>query len=330
MELLIFAAILIVFVAFILIQGILIVRQSETMVIERWGRYHRTLSPGINLIIPFMDQARPIMMLSYRGSQPFISNEKRIDLREAVLDFPQQPVVTADNVSIGVNGVLYFQIIDPKRAVYETENLVLSVQTLAQTTLRSVLGKMELDEMLSNREKINAELQGIMDEAGDKWGVKVNRVEVKDIDIPSEIQSSMNQQMSAERDRRAAIARAEGEKRSEILKAEGDRDAAIARAQGEQQAAILAAEGQKQAAILHAEGEARAIENITSSLGANAKPQDAVRFLISMNYIETLPNIAKNGERVFLPIESAALVGSVGGIKELLNPSVVAAGTQQN
>lgn len=329
MELLIVAGVLALVVIYFVMQGVLIVRQSETMLIERWGRFNRILAPGINLIIPFMDQPRAITMLGYRGDQAYISTEKKIDLREAVLDFPQQPVVTSDNVSVGVNGVLYFQITDPKKAVYQTENLVLSVQTLAQTTLRSVLGKMELDEMLSNREKINGELQVIMDEAGDKWGVKVNRVEVKDIDIPAEVQRSMNQQMSAERDRRAAIARAEGEKRSEILKAEGDRDAAIARAEGEQRAAVLTAEGDKQAAILRAEGEAEAIQNIVGSLGAQAKPEDAVRFLIAMSYMQTLPNIAKDGERVFLPVESSALVGSLGGIRELLTPGAVSAATQQ-
>ncbi len=298
--------------------GLVLVPQKRTMVIERLGRYHRTLEPGLNLIIPFVDSARAINILRFVHGEPIISSELKIDLREIVLDFPRQSVITKDNVGVAIDGVLYYQIMDGQAAVYGTENLVLAIQTLAQTTLRSEIGKMELDAIFESREEINNSLQITMDEAGNKWGVKVNRVEIRDIDIPTEIREAMNKQMVAERSRRAMVREAEGYKEAEIQRAEGDKQAAILNAQGHRDAEIARAEGERQAAILTAEGEARAIEIVMHSISENAEPQQAINYLIAQRYISMLPDLAKQGDRIFVPMEGSALLSSVGGIRELL------------
>ena len=289
----------------ILVKGLVIVPQRHAMVIERLGRYHRTLEAGLNLIIPILDQPRPITIVRYRDDQKSIDSEKRIDLREVVLDFPKQEVITRDNVGVRIDGVLYYQIMDAQAAIYGAENLVLAVQTLAQTSLRSEIGRMELDQIFESRQEINSRLQSTMDEAGNKWGVKVNRVEIRDIDVPEDIREAMNKQMAAERARRAEVREAEGYKQAEILKAEGDKEAAVQRAEGEKRAI-------KQ--ILEAAGEAEGLES-----------RDAMRYLIAQGYIEMLPKVAQDGERVFIPLEVTSLMGSVGGIRELLGPASGAA-----
>ncbi|MGO3228866.1 MAG: SPFH domain-containing protein, partial [Oceanisphaera sp.] len=248
----IIAVILTVVVVVFVAKGLMIVQQSEAVVIERLGSYNKTLSPGVNWIIPIIDKPRSIKVRRYRAIRgenvAIVQEETRIDRRETVLDFPGQSVVTADNVSVNVNGALYFQVIDPERAVYQTENLIQAIEILAKTSLRSEMGKMELDKLFESRQEINDKLQVVMDEAGNKWGVKVTRVEIQDIIIPAEVEDAMRKQMAAERERRALV-----------LRASGEREAAIAKAEGEKRSSILVAEGSKEAAILMAEGQRKAI-----------------------------------------------------------------------
>lgn len=294
------------------IKGLMIVQQSEAVVIERLGSYHKTLQPGINWIIPFVDLPRSIKMRRYQVIKneqvAVVVEETRIDRRETVLDFPSQSVITGDNVSVTVNGALYFQVIDPERAVYQAENLVQAIEILAKTSLRSEVGKMELDKLFESRQEINDKLQIVMDEAGNKWGVKVTRVEIQDIDIPKDVEDAMRKQMTAERERRAMV-----------LQASGEREAAIARAQGEKESAILVAEGDKTASILRAEGEREAINQIMLAAEGKIDPQLVVGYLMGLEYLNTLPNIAKEGDRVFLPYESSNVLGAVGTLQQLLS-----------
>ncbi|QEW07349.1 SPFH domain-containing protein [Nitrincola iocasae] len=296
----------------LIIKGLKIVQQSEAVVIERLGSYHKTLSPGINWIIPFVDLPRSIKMRRYQliNNQQVaaIVEETRIDRRETVLDFPSQSVITGDNVSVTINGALYFQVIDPERAVYQAENLVQAIEILAKTSLRSEVGRMELDKLFESRQEINDRLQIVMDEAGNKWGVKVTRVEIQDIDIPRDVEDAMRKQMTAERERRALV-----------LQASGEREAAIARAQGEKESAVLVAEGDKTASILRAEGEREAINQIVAAGDGQIDHQLVIGYLLGLEYLNTLPNIAKNGDRVFLPFESSSVLGAVGSLQQLLN-----------
>lgn len=325
MEDLIVLLVALVLIGVVISKGVQVVAQRRTMVIERLGRYHRILEPGLNFTIPFIDQPRPINILRFRDTEPFITSEVKIDMREIVLDFPRQAVITKDNVGVAIDGVLYYQIMDAQAAVYGTENLVLAIQTLAQTTLRSEIGKMELDAIFESREQINDSLQLTMDEAGNKWGVKVNRVEIRDIDIPNEIREAMNKQMTAERSRRALVREAEGYREAEIQRAEGDKQSAILNAQGDRDAEVARAEGEREAAILVAEGEARAIGTIMEAIQDRVPAEHAIQYLIAQRYIEMLPTLAKDGDRVFVPMEGSALLSSVGGIRELLGPGVASA-----
>ncbi len=328
METLIVAAVVLVLILAIAAKGIRMVPNRRTMVIERLGKYHRTLNPGLSLLIPIIDQPRAINILRYVDGEPRMITEIRIDLREIVLDFPAQAVITKDNVGVEIDGVMYYQIMDAQSAVYGTENLVLAIQTLAQTTLRSEIGKMELDAIFESREEINARLGAIMDEAGNKWGVKVNRVEIRDIRVPQEIRDAMNKQMVAERSRRAMVREAEGYREAEIARAEGDKQSAILNAQGQRDAEIAKAEGDREAAILRAAGEAKAIHSIVEAIG-QGREKESVQYLIARNYIDMLPDLAKNGDRVFVPVEGTALLGSVGGIRELLGPGAMSAVDQR-
>jgi len=301
-----------VMVVIFVIKGLMIVQQSEAVVIERLGSYHKTLAPGINWIIPFVDLPRSIKMRRYQVIKneqvPVVVEETRIDRRETVLDFPSQSVITGDNVSITINGALYFQVIDPERAVYQAENLVQAIEILAKTSLRSEVGKMELDKLFESRQEINDKLQIVMDEAGNKWGVKVTRVEIQDIDIPKDVEDAMRKQMTAERERRALV-----------LQASGEREAAIARAQGEKESAVLVAEGDKTASILRAEGEREAIDQIMAAAEGRIDPELVIGYLMGLEYLNTLPNIAKEGDRVFLPFESSSVLGAVGSLQQLLS-----------
>lgn len=303
--------------------GLKIVQQSEVMIIERLGKYSRTLNSGINIIWPIIDRPRSIM---WRYVKEGIDGRKlvhfkelnRIDLRETVYDFPKQNVITKDNVVVQINAVLYFQIMDSVKAVYEISNLPDAIEKLTQTTLRNVIGELELDESLSSRDTINTKLRSILDEATNKWGVKVNRVELQDINPPADIQAAMEKQMRAERDRRAAVLEAEGMKKAAILQAEGARESEIARAEGERQAAILEAQGTADARITTAKAEAEAIEIIKNAIGGDSK--DPIQYLIAKEYLKTLESLGEgtDNKTVFLPYEATGVLSSLGGIKELL------------
>ncbi|MEY2752297.1 MAG: SPFH domain-containing protein [Schleiferiaceae bacterium] len=323
MPTLILFAVLALLVAVLLAKGIRIVKQSEAMIVERLGKYHRTLESGINVIIPVIDRPRQI---NWRYTETGFNGEiisifklqDRIDLRENVYDFPKQNVITRDNVVTEINALIYFQIVDPLKSVYEIGNLPNAIEKLTQTTLRNVVGEMDLDECLSSRDTINAKLRAILDDATNKWGVKVNRVELQDINPPLAIRDAMEKQMRAERNRRATILEAEGEKGSQILTAEGQRESDIQRAEGQKQSAILEAEGQAQARIRVAEAEAEAIRLVSEAVKGYAG--DPVQYLIAQKYLETLHQMTSGNETktVFLPYEATGVLSSLGGIKELL------------
>ena len=318
-----FSLFLIILAIIFVAKGVIIVQQAEVVIVERLGKYHKTLQSGFNFIVPVIDSPRAIdWKVTQRGfdgtTYAVIQKKTRIDLREAVYDFPRQNVITTDNASISINALLYFQIVDPKSAVYEIQNLPEAIEKLTQTNLRNLVGQLDLDESLVSRDKINQELRAILDEATNKWGVKVNRVELQDIIPPADIQTAMEKQMKAERDRRAAILEAEGMKKSAVLKAEGEKEAAINRAEGEKQANILKAEGVAQARILEADGEKEAIGRIINALADKGQPD---KYLIAMKYLETMKTITsgQNNKVVYMPYEATGILSSVDGIKQMLD-----------
>ncbi|OJX63439.1 MAG: hypothetical protein BGO95_00850 [Micrococcales bacterium 73-13] len=255
--------VLAIFVLTTIFKAIRIIPQGFAGVVERLGRYQKTLSPGLNMLVPFVDRLRPL-----------------VDMREQVVTFMPQPVITEDNLVVSIDTVIYFQVTDARAATYEIANYLAAVEQLTTTTLRNVVGGLDLEEVLTSRDSINSQLRGVLDEATGKWGIRVGRVELKAIDPPASIQSSMEQQMRAERDRRAAILTAEGTKQSQILEAEGKR-----------QAAILEAEGDAQAAVLRAKGEAEAIQTVFQAIHAG----DPDEKLLAYQYLQTLPKLAEGG-----------------------------------
>jgi len=315
-------ALIAIFVITLVVKGLRIVQQSETMIIERLGKYHKTLSSGFNVIIPIIDKPREITWrytMEDSDGTIFVQHklQQKIDLRETVYDFPKQNVITRDNIVTEINALIYFQVIDAKRAVYEISNLPQAIEKLTQTSLRNVIGELDLDQTLTSRDTINNKLQEILDEATDKWGVKVNRVELQDINPPQDIRAAMEKQMRAERDKRATILDAEGDKRAAILEAEGEMQAAIKRAEGERRSQILAAEGQAQARIEVAQAEAEAIEKITNAV---AKKGDPINYLVALKYLETLKEMTsgKDNKTIYLPYEASGVLSSLGGIKDIL------------
>ncbi|HNA31744.1 MAG TPA: SPFH domain-containing protein [Flavobacteriales bacterium] len=319
----IFWLLLALLVVFIIAKGVRIVQQSEAMVIERLGRYQKTLMAGFNIIIPILDKPREIIFRLTRdlpdGNKyvQFVKKE-RIDMRETVYDFPRQNVITKDNVMTEINALLYFQVMDPVKAIYEIENLPLAIEKLTQTTLRNVIGELDLDECLTSRDTINMKLRTILDEASHKWGVKVNRVELQDINPPRDIREAMEKQMRAERDRRAQIIDAEGSKRAAVLQAEGIQQAQITQAEGQKQSQVLEAEGDAQARIRRAQGEAEAISLVTRAVaGSKADP---TTYLIAMKYLETLKEMTsgQGNKVIYIPYEASGVLSSVGSIKEML------------
>ena len=281
--------VLIVIVVCILLfakMALVIIPQSETRIIERLGRYHATLKPGVNIIIPFVDRAKDIVAM-VRGRYVYTNN---IDLREQVYDFPKQNVITKDNVQTEINALLYFQIVDPVKAVYEINNLPNAIEKLTQTTLRNIIGELELDETLTSRDTINTKLRVVLDDATNKWGIKVNRVELQDITPPESVLTAMEKQMQAERNKRATILTSEGKKASDILQSEGEKMATINRAEAEKQQAILKAEGEAQARIRKAEAEAIAIQKITEAVGQSTNPAN---YLLAQKYIMMLQQVAE-------------------------------------
>ena len=307
--------VLIVIVVCILLfakMALVIIPQSETRIIERLGRYHATLKPGVNIIIPFVDRAKDIVAM-VRGRYVYTNN---IDLREQVYDFPKQNVITKDNVQTEINALLYFQIVDPFKAVYEINNLPNAIEKLTQTTLRNIIGELELDETLTSRDTINTKLRVVLDDATNKWGIKVNRVELQDITPPESVLTAMEKQMQAERNKRATILTSEGKKASDILQSEGEKMATINRAEAEKQQAILKAEGEAQARIRKAEAEAITIQKITEAVGQSTNPAN---YLLAQKYIMMLQQVAEGDKTktVYLPYEATNLMGSIGGIKDL-------------
>ena len=291
---------------------LVIIPQSETKIIERLGKYHATLKPGINIIIPFIDTAKSIITLN-RGRYSY-SNQ--IDLREQVYDFDKQNVITKDNIQMQINALLYFQIVDPMKAVYEINNLPNAIEKLTQTTLRNIIGEMELDQTLTSRDTVNTKLRAVLDDATNKWGIKVNRVELQDITPPQSVLQAMEKQMQAERNKRAVILTSEGQKQSQILQSEGEKAATINRAEAQKQQAILEAEGVATARIRKAEAEAIAIQKITEAVGDSSNPAN---YLLAQKYIQMMEELAagQQTKTVYLPYEATNLLGSLGGIKDL-------------
>lgn len=302
--------ILAVFVLILISKGLVVVKQAQVIIIERLGKYNRTLSSGLHIIWPVIDKARQInwryVKTDFKGNKFVqIKNETKIDLRETVYDFPRQNVITADNVSIEIDALLYFQITDPTKAVYEIANLPQAIEKLTQTTLRNVIGELDLDKTLTSRDTINSKLRDILDEATDKWGVKVNRVELQDINPPTEIKTAMEKQMRAERDRRAKILEAEGEKRSAILIAEGDKEAKIKRAEGEARAKVVVAEA-----------EAKAITQIATAVEKTGT--DPAQYLLAVKYIKAFNDVVQNNEKtIVVPYESSAMLGSIKALEKV-------------
>ena len=293
-------------------KSLVIIPQSETKIIERLGKFRAILKPGINIIIPFVDNAKTIVRMANRR----YSYSNTIDLREQVYDFDKQNVITKDNIQMQINALLYFQIVDPFKAVYEIDNLPNAIEKLTQTTLRNIIGEMELDQTLTSRDTINTKLRSVLDDATNKWGIKVNRVELQDIIPPSSVLQAMEKQMQAERNKRATILTSEGEKQAVILQSEGEKTSTINRAEAAKQQAILFAEGEAQARIRKAEAEAIAIEKITEAVGQSTNPAN---YLLAQKYIAMMRELAQGDQTktVYLPYEATNLLGSLGGIKEL-------------
>ena len=297
-----------IIVLLIAIKSIKIVQQSEVYIIEKLGRYHKTASSGLNFINPITDRIRA-----------------KVDLREQIMDVPPQNVITKDNVTIRIDTVVFYQITEPQRAVYEIQNLRVAIQNLTTTTMRDIVGKMDLDSTFSSRSQINEQLSAILDEGTDKWGCKVNRVEIKDIDPPKDIRDAMEKQMNAERNKRAAILEAEGQKQSAITIAEGRKESSILEADAAKEANIRRAEGVKQARILEATGEAEAIRSISEAkareievvYGAikNAQPDDK---LVAIKTLESLEKVAEGpANKVFIPFDATKALAGLGTLNEM-------------
>ena len=310
--LLIFLIVIILLALILVKNSLVIIPQSETKIIERLGKYYATLKPGINVIIPFIDRAKSIV--SYEHGR--YRTTTVIDLREQVYDFDKQNVITKDNVMTQINALLYFQIMDPFKAVYEINNLPNAIEKLTQTTLRNIIGELELDQTLTSRDTINSKLRAVLDDATNKWGIKVNRVELQDIQPPQTVLQAMEKQMQAERNKRATILTSEGQKQAAILQSEGQKTARINQAEADKQTEILRAEGEAQARIRKAEAEAIAIDKITQAVGQSTNPAN---YLLAQKYIQMLDTVASGDKTktVYLPYEATNLLGSIGGIKEL-------------
>lgn len=320
----ILASVVVIFAIVVISAGVKVVPQSETRVIERLGRFHSVLSPGLNFIIPFIDKPKTIYTRRVEqgmGGRHVVRTVATtiIDLREQVYDFPSQQVITRDNVTTEINALLYFQITDPKKAVYEIDNLPNAIEKLTQTSLRNVIGELELDETLTSRDTINTKLQAILDDATNKWGVKVNRVELQDITPPESVRVAMEKQMQAERNRRAEILNAEGEKQSLILRSEGEKASQINKAEARKQSEILRAEGDAQAIILNAQAEADAIRRVAEAVAVGKT--DPAAYMLAMKYIDTLREMTtgKDNKTVYIPYEASSVLSSLGSIRTLFN-----------
>ncbi len=300
-----FVAVIVVFAFVVGSMTIRIIRPFEVGLVERLGKYQKTFKPGLNLLIPFIETLM------------------KVDMREVVLDVPSQLVITRDNVNVEVDAIVYAQITDPVRSRYEISNYIMAATKLAQTNLRNVLGELSLDECLSSRDTINSQLRDVLDQATDKWGVKVNRVELQRIDPPIDITEAMSRQMKAERDKRAQILDAEGSRQSEINRAEGARQFAILVAEGEAEAVRTRADAEKYRKVAVAEGEATAIKNVFNAIH-EGKPNEA---LITLKYLEMLPRLAENpANKMFIPMDA---IGTMGALSALVEGAGLGAGNSK-
>lgn len=291
--------ILVVFAVVVILKTVKIVPQKQVMIVERLGKFHNAAEAGLNIIIPFLDSVRATL-----------------DLREQITPIEPQSVISRDNVTMEVDAVIYYVIMDPVRATYEVQNLAWGVEQLTLSALRNVIGSLDLDHTLSSRDNINTQIRAALDVSTQPWGIKVLRVELKNINPPVEIKLTMEKQMTAERTRRAVVTTAEGEKAAAILRAEGAKQSQIVSAEGQKESAILSAEGLAQAKLKVANAEAQSIELITKAIGSTG---NSTQYLIAQKYLESLNQIAANAQKtVFLPYEASSAMASLGGIKELL------------
>lgn len=291
-----FVVFLLILAVVIVILGVKAVPQGSEFTVERWGRYTRTLTPGLNLIIPIMDRIG-----------------RKMNMMERVMDVPSQEVITKDNAMVQVDGVVFFQVLDAAKASYEVNQLELAILNLTMTNIRTVMGSMDLDELLSKRDAINAQLLNVVDDATSPWGIKVTRIEIKDITPPRDLIESMGRQMKAERDKRAAILVAEGQRQAEILKSEGEKQGAILQAEGRREAAFRDAEARER----EAEAEAKATQMVSEAISKG--DVNAINYFVATKYIEALQSIASapNQKLVLMPLEAAGVIGAIGGIAEL-------------
>ena len=303
-----------------LVKSLKIVGQAEVLVIERLGRFHRVARSGLNVLIPYIEKPRSI---NVRYAESDVGGVKRIaartttriDLREQVLNFPSQPVITKDNVTIDIDAVLYYRIAEPQKATYAVQNLPYALETLTRTTLRNIVGELELDQTLASRDQINKRMREVIEEAAVSWGVDVTRVELQSIEPPADIQQAMELQMRAERERRAAVTNAEAGKRAAILESEGQKESQLRKAEGERDASIQRAKGLAEARLAMAEAEAESIRLIAAALPDG----QAAMYLLGLKYLEALPKLADGkGTTIFLPTEASGVMGAVGALRELV------------
>ena len=305
---------------FLISRSIRIIGQAEVMVIERLGRFHRVARSGLNILIPLIERPKSLDVRYLESDvggikKITVGSTTRIDLREQVLNFPSQPVITKDNVTIDIDAVIYYRVADPQKATYSVQNLPYALETLTKTTLRNIVGEMELDATLTSRYVINKRMREVIEDASIGWGVDVTRVELQSIEPPRDIQQSMELQMRAERERRAAVTNAEATKRAAILEAEGVRESQVLRAQGERDASVLRAQGLAEARLAMASAEAQAIHLIAASLPDG----QASTYLLGQRYLEALPAISQGkGTTIFLPSEATGMLGALGGLREML------------
>uniref|UniRef100_UPI003CFC1608 SPFH domain-containing protein n=1 Tax=Alcaligenes faecalis TaxID=511 RepID=UPI003CFC1608 len=289
----------------VVMAGVKVVPQGQQWTVERFGRYTRTLTPGLSLLVPFMDRVG-----------------RKLKMMESVLDVPSQNVISRDNVAVTADGVVFYRIDNAAQAAYEIDHLEMAIVNLTTTNLRSVLGSMELDHMLSNREVINDRLLAAVDAATTPWGVKVTRVEIRDLNMAPELQEAMNLQMTAERHRRAAVTKASGQKEAEVLQAEGEKQAAVLRAEGEKQSAILRAEARER----EAEAEARATREVSEAIKSG--DVQALQYFVGLKYVEALRDVGTgpNSKLVLMPLEASGITGAVAGVTELLKTTGIKLG----
>ncbi len=318
---LIFFVVMLIFLLVFIMNSVCIVNQAEVILVERFGQFKRVLTSGIHFVLPFADKPRRVLWTVVKDDPSgkkvyrYAEYRDRIDLRETVDEFPKQNVITKDNVTMEISALLYYQVTDPVAAVYEVNNLPQAIEKLTQTTLRNIIGALDLDETLTSRDQINHKLRDILDEATEKWGLKVNRVELQEVNPPHDIRVAMEKQMRAERDRRALILEAEGKKQASILESEGKKQAAILDSEGEKMSKITRAEGEAEARRLVAQAESEAIVAIQRSV-PNADP---LPYMVALNYLRVLPQMLEGQDNkvIMVPYETSGLLGSLTSIKEI-------------